>query len=217
MATEDLVINQYNIAKQYFQKLNSPKKIDLGWEIDGEIDVIDDEGSYWDTYKVKIIFPEKFPEKLFELYEVGGKIPKEPDWHNSSSCCLSTNAIIYSELGDDLNLLNWLSKFAHPFLANHVYRLKTKKYANGEFKHYTAGIIQGYEKLFDLSGVRSVFHRLKGMCHILNDRNAKCFCNSGKKIKNCYLISPNTHRLFNIPVHVLTSDLYEIAKYMNAK
>ena len=211
MVPEEVIISQYQSAKEKFPKLNHPVIVGEVWEITGAIDVIDDEDNHWGTYDVKVIVPKNYPDDIFELQETGGQIPKGENWHNSNSCCVSTNAIIYSVLGEDLSLLNWIVKFAHPFLANHVYKVKTGEYAGGEFLHATEGIIQGYEKLFELNGVKEVFQKLKMLCSVLLlSRNDKCFCGSGKKFKNCYLHSPFTHKFAGIPYSLLQKDFEEI-------
>jgi hypothetical protein len=211
MVPEELIIRQYESAKDKFPKLNQPVRVGELWEITGAIDVIDDENNPWATYAVKITVPKKYPEEIFQLQETGGQIPKKADWHNSNSCCVSTIAIIYSVLGEDLSLLNWLVKFAHPYLANHIYKVKTGAYAGGEFLHATDGTIQGYEKLLGLKGVKEVYQKLKIVCSVLQKgRNDKCFCGSGKKFKNCYLLSPFTHKFLGVPYSLLQSDFEEI-------
>lgn len=211
MVSEELIISQYKSAKEKYPKLNQPAKVGEIWEITGAIDVIDDENNPWTTYAVKIIVPKKYPEELFQLQETGGQIPKKAEWHNSNSCCLSTTAIIYSVLGEDLSLLNWLVKFAHPYLANHIYKVKTGVYAGGEFLHATDGTIQGYEKIFGLKDANEVYDKLRMVCSVMQrNRNDKCFCGSGKKFKNCYLFSPFTHRFSGVPYSLLLSDFEEI-------
>jgi hypothetical protein len=97
-------------------------------------------------------------------------------------------------------------------LANHIVKKKTKEYAGGEFSHFTGGIIQGYEKLFNLSGLNQVYQKLKVLCSVLNaGRNDICFCGSGKKFKNCYLRSSFTHKFSGIPYSLLQKDLNEIS------
>jgi len=214
MVSEEIIFSQYESAKDKFPKLNQPERVGEYWEINGCIDVIDDEDNYWDTFKVKIVVPKKFPEELFELQETGGKIPKHESWHNSNSCCLSTTALIYSGLGEDVTLLNWLVKFAHPFLANYIVKKETGSYAAGDFNHSTDGTIQGYEKLFGVTGAKEVFQKLKMLCSVLQrGRNEKCFCGCVKKFKNCFLQSPFTHKYSGVPFLVLQNDLATIKSY----
>jgi hypothetical protein len=211
MVSEEFISSQYESAKEKFPKLLQPERVGEHWVINGAIDVIDDEGSPWDTFDIRIFVPQNFPEQLPMLQETGNRIPKESKWHNSLACCLSTNATIYFKLGDDITLLNWLIKFAHPFLANYVYKREKGEYASGEFAHETPGIIQGYENLFGLSGVNAVFEKLKMLCSVLHlGRNDKCFCGSGKKFKKCYQNSPFSHKYSNIPFFQLEKDLQEI-------
>ena len=213
MVSEELVLRQYQEAKERFPRLLKPKKVDNGWEIDGFIDVIDDEGSIWDSFNVKITFPFNFPDQLFELKETGNKIPRGAEWHNNESCCLSTNAIMFSEMLGNLTLLNWLIKFAHPFLANYVYKLKTEYYANEVFDHGEPGIIQGYYKVFRTNDLSIVVERLNYITGTKTlGRNDPCFCGSGKKYKHCYLSEPQKHSP-GIPISILKSDLNQILIY----
>ena len=216
MVSEEIIFSQYESAKEKFPKLLQPERVGEQWEIKGSIDVIDDDGELWDNFEVKIVVPKNFPEELFQLYETGKRIPQDAFWHNTFTCCVSTNATIYFTLGDDITLLNWLSRFAHPFLANYVYKRKTGHYASGEFEHGTPGVVQGYEKLFGVNGAKEVFVRLKMQCSVLiRGRNDKCFCGSGKKFKNCYLKSPFTHKFSNIPYSQLEKDMEEIVNIKN--
>lgn len=212
MVSDQLIARQYEDAIQKFPKLHLPTKIGETWEINGCIDVIDDEGCYWDTYDIKIVVPPQFPDELFELYETGDKIPKEADWHNSTTCCLSTPAIMFSEMRGNVTLLNWLEKFAHPFLANHVYKVRTGHYANDEFEHGDIGIVQGYFKLFNTTNKNEVIERLALMVGTKKlGRNDKCFCGSNEKYKRCFLIDYDGH-LLGIPISQLQKDLRSIVK-----
>lgn len=215
MVTDEVIKYQFEEAAQKFRKLNPPKKYKDDWVINGYIDVIDDEGGYWDTYDIIINIPLSYPYDLPSLMETGNKIPKEANWHNSNwTCCLSTNAKMFYLLENNITLLRWLEKFAHPYLANHVYKKKTGKYAGKEYDHGTNGLIQGYYEIFDLSGSNEVLQRLMLICELQKlGRNDPCFCKSGKKYKKCFLIDPSNHQL-GIPASVLQRDLNEINDYL---
>jgi hypothetical protein len=218
MVSEELIKSQFEIAKLKFPKLHPPVRVGETWELIGAIDVIDNDGFLWDTYEIKIVVPNNYPEELFELQEIGNKIPKEANWHNDKSCCVSTNATIYSTLGEDLSLLNWLVKFAHPFFANYIVKKETGEYADGEFPHGIEGTVMGYEKLFDLKGAKAVYLKLKMICSVLQrGRNNQCFCGSRKKFKNCYLRSSSTHKNSGIPYSVLQNDLEDISTYLRRR
>ena len=213
------------IATHYAESLTSyPKLIKLAkdgefWRIDGSIDVIDDEGGYWDTYEVSIFIPPAYPKDIPILQETGKKIKRDIDWHMSSEgiCCLATRAKIFHDLSGGITLLKWLDKFTHPFLANHVYRIRNKNYAHEEFSHGTKGIIEGWEKITGIQGVGSI---LKHLSQIIGYRtqaiNRPCFCGSGKKYKRCYEINPGDHR-YKIPPKEIEKDLVDITRYLIGK
>jgi len=217
MVTQELIQQEYNDACVKYDKLLPPKKKGDGFVISGSIDVVDGDGGYWDTYDVNIIIPKNYPFELPFLIETSKKIIRHEDWHNRDGvCCLSTNAKMFSTLGRDISLFNWLEKFAHPFLANHVYKIKTGNYANNEFDHGTRGIVQGYCEIFNLISAQEVAHRL----HLILGtkrlgRNDPCFCKSGKKYKKCYIVDTSKHYL-NIPLDALRKDLIEIVQLLSA-
>jgi hypothetical protein len=214
MVSYEVILKQYEVALPRFTKLQLPILINGEWTIDGSIDIIDLDGEYWDTFDVRITVPKSYPARLFELEETGERIPKTQEWHNNVKCCLSTPAVMYSEMAGDLTLINWLDKFAHPYLANSLYKIKTGHYANEEFEHGTPGIIQGYQKVFRTSDVLVLIEQLELLTGSkILERNSRCFCNSGKKYKKCFLLNENSHR-FGIPVSLLKSDLQEIRNYL---
>ena len=216
MVSEELIHQEYNDARLKYNNLLPPEKVGEGFVIKGNIDVVDGDGGYWDTYEVNVLIPKSYPLELPILIETSKKIERHEDWHNRDGiCCLSTNAKMYSVLGKDITLLNWLEKFAHPFLANHVFRIKTGNYANNEFAHGTEGIIQGYRELFNITSPYEVINILQLICGIKKlDRNDPCFCNNDKKYKRCFLVDQKSHYL-NIPYENIKRDLIEIMKYQS--
>jgi hypothetical protein len=218
MVTEELIRQEYNEANIKYRKLLPPEKVGGGFVLKGSIDVVDDDGGYWDNYEVSILVSSNYPMELPILLETGKKIERHEDWHNREGiCCLSTNAKMYSVLGKNITLFNWLEKFAHPFLANHVYRIKTGNYANKEFDHGTEGIIQGYCEIFNVKTEIEVVERLELICGSKKlGRNDSCFCGGGKKYKKCFLLEPSNH-YFNIPIETLKKDLKEIIQQQSIK
>jgi hypothetical protein len=165
------------------------------WTTSGVIDVIDDEGGYWDSYNVAIILPAAYPHDLPIPVETSRKILRNIDWHVSENgiCCLSTPSLMFHELSEDINLQKWLDKFAHPFLANHVYRKKTTHYAHEEFSHGPEGIIEGWKKILKMDNAAKVLEYLQYMAgNKTVSLNKPCFCGSEKKYKRCYVKSSET-------------------------
>lgn len=217
MVSEQLIRDEYLQAAGKYKKLKPPVKRGNGWSIDGHFDVVDSDGHVWDTYGIRILLPENFPYDLPVLIETSGKIERSADWHNVGFCCVATYAVMFRELGTPISLLKWLDRFVHDFLANHVIRLCDNEYPKGEYEHGTQGIIDGYKEIFSLGSDEDVLLRLRQLCRLSKiGRNDPCFCNSGKKYKKCFLQYRDEHYL-GIPLRLLTSELSEIADYLNPK
>lgn len=210
MVSKEIINNHYIEASLKYNKLELPKYVNDQWYINGNIDVIDDEGGYWDTYSVCILLPKEYPAKLPLIKETSKKIAHHEDWHNGTYCCLSTEAKMHSDMSGEITLLKWLDMFVHPFLANHVYKLKTGAYAGDEFEHGIKGIINGYLDIFAISNKEEVIKHLSYVTgRVKHSKNIHCFCKSGKNYKQCFLINPKKHYL-NIPIEILKADLKAI-------
>lgn len=197
-----------------FPKLKEPVKKNGVSLINGHIDIIDANEYIWDTYSVLILIPNEFPTLMPELIELDRKIERDPNWHVNKHgvCCLGTDSKIHHELGDEKTLINWMDKFAVPFLANHKYKKVTGAYANGEFSHGHEGLLEFYFKLFNVTNKEEVIKQIRLILGINSlSSNQKCFCNSDKKYKRCFLLQPEKHR-YNIPIKIFKDELREILK-----
>lgn len=210
----EIIEKHFLDAKERYPKLKHLIQGNNAWKIDGIIDVIDDEGGYWDSYEVSIVMDTDYPNSLPILVETGNKIERHIDWHMipGGVCCLSTPAKMFYELGGDITLVKWLNEFAHPFLANHVYKVKTGQYANEEFSHGNKGILEGWRKiipLIDSSQILLYLQQMVGKSKL--SLNQLCFCGSGKKYKRCYLLNQKDH-LMNIPTKQILNDINAISR-----
>ncbi len=216
MVSKELVYREFDELCTKYKKLLPPEKFGEWWKIEGEFDVVDADGHKWDTYGIKILIPPGFPYDLPALLETTKKIEPSAEWHNSNGvCCLATNAIIYKELGTPISLLKWMSRFVHDYLANHIIKVKDKSYAKGEYPHGEEGMLVGYKEIFGLNTDAEVMQRLQLICGVASlGRNEICFCNSGKKYKRCFLLSPMEH-CHNIPISMLNSERIKIVNWLN--
>ncbi len=209
---KQIVFDHLLEAKTKYPKLTELTDAGKFYRVNGSIDVVDDEGGCWDTYDVAILIPLNYPDSLPLLIETSHKIKRDSNWHinKEGECCLSTNAKMYYDLKGKITLLNWLDKFAHPYLANHVYKIKTGSYANEEFSHGDAGVFEGWKKIFQTEDRNQILLYLKQMIGVKRlALNRLCFCGSGKKYKRCYLSNPEVH-LLNIPAAQIVNDIKAI-------
>ncbi|MBP7533231.1 MAG: SEC-C domain-containing protein [Chitinophagales bacterium] len=164
----------------------------------GNIDIVDGVGKVWDTYEIEIHFKHEFPNRFPQLFEVGGKIPKNLDWHiyNDGSCCVTVfpNELLVCKQG--ITILGYVEDFVIPYLANQTYKKLTGDFANGEYSHGFWGVLEFYQDLLQTKDFRLLIDRLNW---ILNnskpDRTNTCFCGSNKKFRHCH---SNAYKKINI-------------------
>lgn len=215
MVTKELVFREFEELCGTYKKLLPPEVYGGGWKIDGEFDVMDADGHRWDTYEIRIVIPPGFPYELPKLIETSKKIGQTPDWHNSDGeCCLATHAKIFNELGTPLSLLKWMDRFVHDYLASHVIRIREKIYPKGEYPHGEEGMVVGYKEIFNLDTDEEVLERLNFLCGTTSlGRNDRCFCQSGRKYKHCFLMNPMGH-FANIPIELLNKERIKITDWL---
>ncbi|MBE8715094.1 hypothetical protein [Sphingobacterium hungaricum] len=115
----------------------------------GEVDIIDNEGKVWDVYQVEIRSSEEYPFRFPKLFEKGDAFPKIVDWHvyefDDKSCCVDVtpNEILICKKG--LNVLEYIQRFAIPYLANQTYRKREGYYLYGEYSHGIMGRVEFYQ------------------------------------------------------------------------
>lgn len=155
----------------------------------GILDIPDDEGSVAGSFSVEIHPTSDFPYAFPILYEVGGEIPCEANWHKypDDSCCLTVRAKEKLICKNGITLVWFVQDIAIPYFANQLHKRQTGKYLQ-EYSHGTDGIWEFYAELFH-SRDSEVWKRCLDNTFGIgkNERNGQCYCNSGKKYKKCHL------------------------------
>ena len=155
----------------------------------GEIDIIDNEGLLRDTYNIEIYPCEKFPYQCPYMKEVGGKIPRNYDWHvfeDTGYCCIKAlpeqDVLCY----DGLSLVDFVNKEAVPYLFNQTFR-RNNGYFLKERSHGDKGNLEYYFELLKSVNIKYV---LKVLFFAVGQnepgRTAVCFCGSGIKYRKCH-------------------------------
>ena len=157
--------------------------------IKGILDIPDDNGDISGCFAIEIRSSSGFPYAFPYLYEVGGEIPCEADWHKYSdnSCCLTVQAKERMICYNGITLVWFIKNIAIPYFANQLYKKQTGSYLQ-EYSHGRDGIKEFYEELFQTSDI-NVWRCCRDVAFsgAKYERNGKCYCNSGKKYKKCHL------------------------------
>ena len=157
--------------------------------LSGEIDVFDNNDTYYSSYEIKIIIPTEYPHDFPSVYETSGKIPRIADRHindDEGNCCVCVlqEADIRAQRG--ITILSFINEYVIPFFANQIYFEANGEWANGEYEHGLAGILQYYCEIFETRDIELI---LKGFDIYINNSiklYEMCFCESGKKYKKCH-------------------------------
>lgn len=177
------------VVPEIFQKLHVVKE---GGEsfLKGSLDVIDDTGEIWQTYEVEIKGGALYPSTFPKFYVRDNIFPKTADWHvypSDLSCCVDVpmHEVIVCKNG--LHVIDYIKRFAIPYLANQTFRIKEGYYLYGEYSHGFLGRLEFYQSKLKASSPQ----QLIGMFdYIINDfspsRTATCpFCHK-QKLRNCH-------------------------------
>jgi hypothetical protein len=182
-----MFVNQLDEVISKYPKLYK-HIVDNVMALKGFIDIIDDSGKLWDTYEILVRPSSNFPNKFPILFEIGGKIPKNGDWHiyTDGSCCLTVppNEAIVCING--VSVLTFIDDWVLPYLANQTYRTLTGDFVN-EYSHGTLGLVEFYQNLLNTKDTNQIVRLLT---FILNnkkpDRTNVCFCGSNQKFRHCH-------------------------------
>ena len=159
--------------------------------LEGELDVKGVDNTLFDRFHIKMVLPVKYPSSLPRVYEIDGRIPKVADRHinihidNSCCLCIPMKARLFIE--NEFNLTSFFEELVIPFFANQVYFERTGKWANGEFAHGIAGIMQFYEELFNTKDHSRIVYGLKiatGRFYPPLDFT-NCFCGRKRQYSIC--------------------------------
>lgn len=157
----------------------------------GTIDITSPAGEVIQDFLIEIHCHEGFPKRFPILYEIGGYIPREADWHKYSddSCCITADPVEILACKSGISLYSFIKDHVIPYLANQYFRKNFGHYKN-EYAHGINGIFQAYcdiMKTPDITSWKRYIACAFGSTSINISRNAPCFCGSGKKYKHCHM------------------------------
>jgi len=164
--------------------------------ISGTIQLDDGKGSIIDGYQIKIIPTAEYPFRFAYVFETGGRLPINIDWHiySDGHCCISSipEEILICRKG--IKLHDFISDQLKPYFFNQKYREVHGYYLN-ERPHGAEGNIQFFTEAFRTTDLGTI---VKGL-YFIKQRNepnrvSTCFCGSGLKYRKCHR---DTYRLLN--------------------
>jgi len=183
--------DQLSIASKYFPNLRVKTK--EGHKIlKGIIDIENSEHQQVQSFLIEIHYSTGFPYRFPRLYEVGGDIPCDVDWHkyDDNSCCLTVLPDEILQCKNGITVTQFINKNVIPYLANQCYKKLTGRYKD-EFPHGKEGLIVYYKELMLTQDQNKWMQYAKyafGVEKLKTGRNEPCICGSGMKMKKCHSV-----------------------------
>lgn len=156
----------------------------------GIIDIKSKDSETLGSFSVEIAEKEGYPYRFPTLFEIGGDIPTNANWHKypDDSCCITILPDEILKCKNGMTLKCFIEEHAKAYLANHLYRVKNNYYLNGEYSHNNTGYCEFYAKLFGTND-KLKWREIVNIAFLEKDilgRNESCFCGSSKKYKVCH-------------------------------
>lgn len=141
-----------------------------------------------DSYKLKVVFPKEYPRIIPKVTESANRLPRDSAYHTykDGSFCLGSEIHLKKILHKNSAITAFFDEILVPFLYSVTYKIKYDIYPNGDLEHGEAGLIDDYERLFNVTGKSSVLKVLE----ILGKRQrvankCPCPCGCGVRLGKC--------------------------------
>lgn len=159
-------------------------------EIAGAFPIYGAHGEELDRYSISILLLNSYPKDLPIVYEVGGRLPHNADFHinpNGSACVLIPEDR-WRCFPEHAPFLQYLDIPLYNFFLSQTYYAEYGQWPFGQWSHGSQGVSEYYRHLIGSENDQTL-HRF---LHILKKNNLKkhydCPCGSGLLIKKCCLI-----------------------------
>lgn len=183
----------------------------------GSFNLSDEYGAIEDTYQIEIKAVPDYPNSFPLVFETGGRIPRNVDWHifeDTGNCCIASppEEIIICNSG--LTLLSFIDNQVKNYFYSQIFR-NQNGYFLKERSHGNKGWIEFFEETFMTD---NIFNIEFGLNQIIEgkkiDRVSTCFCGSGKKYRKCHKKSYDIlSKLSMKHIHYFLNSLRETNEY----
>lgn len=156
----------------------------------GEYYLLNDQETLIESFEINIFIDKSYPNTFPIVKLIYDKIDKNDEYHinDDLTICFDYDCITnyYARYGVRIY------DFIEHYLFKYFCWILTKKYGDPntlqEWAHREDGTIQFYKILLDTSDKNVIQEFLRNYIQVKKiQRNDKCLCGSGKKMKNCHL------------------------------
>ena len=146
------------------------------------------DGESFGEYDIEIIFDDAYPDEIPKVWEVGGKIPREPGRHLNGgvwNACLFVEDERWTQWPNGSTFYDFVVRPVRNFFIGQIVYERTEKFPWGERPHNFEGSVDFYEKKLCIKG-RPLVLRFLELCISGPDPSLECPCGSGKQLRSCH-------------------------------
>lgn len=184
----------------------------------GELPLIDVAGNIYDTYSIKIKSNDYFPKLFPQVFESGGRLPINQDWHvyeTTGSCCIKAKPEELLICSKGITLTSFIKEHVEPYFSNQTFRRENGFYVK-ERSHGTLGTIESLKELFGCKTIIAVVQNLEFILRQQEPgRTHLCFCGSGIKYRKCHRSTYRGISASEMGLSYFYEMLQEINRFLN--
>lgn len=166
-----------------------------------------------DRYTLEIALPANYPRSLPDVWETGGRIPREIDRHvfpASGALCLGVPLALWIAMKGDFSVDRMLDYPIRGFLVGNSLVEQGEPWPHGDRSHGAAGILEHFREFVGTADPMMVGSLLVNLLEHKVRGHWLCPCGSGRIIRKCHREAVETLR--QAPPSMLTHALETIVK-----
>lgn len=155
----------------------------------GSMHLYDEHGIIEDTFQIAIKAVLSYPKNFPFLFETGGRIPRNFDWHifeQQGNCCIASPPEELIICNNGITLFSFIDNQVKNYFYSQIFR-NQNGYFLKERSHGNKGWIEFFEETFMTSNIFNIEYGLNQIIEGKKiNRVSMCFCGSGKKYRKCH-------------------------------
>lgn len=139
-------------------------------------------------FDIEIVLSPRYPDREPKVFEVGGRIPSDPDRHVNydGDCCITVWEHWLASTGDR-SFASFLNGPLHQFFLGQFLFEKTGKWPLGEHAHGEEGLQEAYAEALGVPNKKKdVLYYLRLLSQDWPKGHWLCPCGSGQRLRHCH-------------------------------
>jgi SEC-C motif len=157
--------------------------------LEGSITLYDESGNPADQYELRIDYQPGYPYLFPYVFETGGRIPTNIEWHvyeSDGHLCICTTTDEYIKTAGGLNLTAFIQEELIPYLFNQTHRRLTGFFLH-EMAHGEQGELATLKLILKTNETANIHWLLvRTLTGVYIERTSLCFCGSKLKYRYCH-------------------------------